>query len=207
MGSTRPGSCAGTFGILNDGFDPTRRTSIFAYGSSSDRVIVGDWDCDGVDTPGDRAGQLVVPERRLRSHRASHVLRVRQVDGSDRGRGLERRRLGSTPGVVRGNVWYLNHGLDSSAEQIFTFGVVDRPADRWRLGRRRRRRSSPGSVEQNFWFLNLRSNLRSPRSSSRTARATDRPVAGDWDGEILHKPLLGLLNRPLLRDVPISETT
>ena len=57
-----------------------------------------------------------------------------------------------TPGLVRGNVWYLNDGFDGTAERAFTFG---RSTDTFVVGDWDGNATyTPGIVRENLWYLN-----------------------------------------------------
>jgi SpoIID/LytB domain protein len=99
---------------------------VFSYGRAGDRVVVGDWDGNGTDTPGvvrgntwylsndfDGVGEVVFSYGRAGD---------RVVVGDWDGNGTD------TPGVVRGNTWYLSNDFDGVGEVVVAYGLpTDRP--------------------------------------------------------------------------------
>ncbi len=85
-----------------------------------------------------------------------------------------------TPGVVRGNQWYLSNDFDPEAEVAFAFGrSTDRPiVGDWDGDGT----DTPGLVRDNTWHIN---NAFDPNADKSFVygRSTDLPVAGDWNGD------------------------
>jgi SpoIID/LytB domain protein len=150
---------------------------VSSFGSSGDLPVVGDWDGDGIDTPGVVKGNVWYLNDGLDPN-AEHVFAYgssgdKPVVGDWNGDGID------TPGVVKGNVWYLNEGLDPNAEHVFAFGssgdvpmVGDWNGDGI---------DTPGVVKGNVWYLNEGLD---PNAEHVFAYGSvgDKPVVGDWNG-------------------------
>ena len=92
----------------------------FIYGNSNHIPIVGDWNNDGIDTPGvvignqwhlnngfDGSADLIFGYGSVGD---VPIVGDWDNDGDD------------TPGVIKGNVWYLNNGTDPNADIVFGYG-------------------------------------------------------------------------------------
>ena len=90
--------------------------------------------------------------------------------------------FGFTPGIVRGNVWYLNNDFDNDHDQApFAFGrSTDVPvAGDWDGTDG----MSPGLVRGNLWFLSDAFDGGQDHPTFAFGRPTDIPVVGDWNGD------------------------
>ncbi|MGH2795970.1 MAG: SpoIID/LytB domain-containing protein, partial [Actinomycetota bacterium] len=124
----------------------------FAYGKSSDRPVVGDWDGDGTQTPGLVRGNIWYLNNGFDGF--SEVPPFAYGNPTDRvlvgdwnGDGVD------TPAVIRGNLWYVNNGFDGSHDvPRFAFGSsTDIPiAGDWDGDGK----DTPGLVRANRWYLN-----------------------------------------------------
>ena len=86
----------------------------------------------------------------------------------------------TTPGIVRGNKWFLNNGFDANADVVFNYGS---PSDKLVVGDwDGDGDDTPGIVRGNTWFLN---NDLDPFADEvfNYGSSTDRPIVGDWDGD------------------------
>lgn len=94
----------------------------FAYGTSTDYPVMGDWNGDGVDTPGVVRGNSWylsntyngTVDRSFTYGTAGDVA----VVGDWNGDGID------TPGVVRGNMWYLSNIFGGTGDYIFPYGYL-----------------------------------------------------------------------------------
>ncbi|MEX2555036.1 MAG: S8 family serine peptidase [Actinomycetota bacterium] len=93
----------------------------------------------------------------------------------------------STPGVIRGNVWYLNNGFDATGNvPTFAYGS---PSDRVVVGDWDGDGvESPGVVRGNVWYLNDDFDATGNVPTFAFGRSTDRVVVGDWDGDGVDSP-------------------
>ena len=86
--------------------------------------------------------------------------------------------IGYTPGIVRGNIWFLNSDYDPFHDITFAFGrATDFPVvgDWDKDGD-----FTPGVVRGNVWYLNNGFDDQAEIAFA-FGRATDFPVVGDWD--------------------------
>ena len=90
--------------------------------------------------------------------------------------------FGFTPGVLKGNKWFLNNGFDSSNDiPAFGYGgAADFPlvGDWDKDGI-----FTPGVRKGNVWFLNNDFDSSNDIPAFAYGSASDFPVAGDWDGD------------------------
>ena len=112
----------------------------FSYGAPSDVKVLGDWNRDGIDTPG----------------------------------------------IVRGNQWYLSNDFNNSTEIQFTFGRAgDRPVvGDWN----RDGYDTPGVVRGNQWLLNNGFDGQHDVPAFSFGTQGDRIVVGDWDDDDIDEP-------------------
>lgn len=84
----------------------------------------------------------------------------------------------STPGVVRGNIWYLDFGFDGHTDHAFSFGRSTdvKIAGDWDGNGS----DTAGLVRGNIWYLDNGNDGHADRSFS-FGRASDKKVVGDWD--------------------------
>jgi hypothetical protein len=153
-------------------------TSHFDFGLATDKPVMGDWNRDGLATPGSyRAGVWY-----LRDVNGNGVTKVVHfgiagdvpVVGDWNGDGRD------TIGVFRNGVWYQRdaNGRGPSA-RIFRFGLAgDVPvAGDWNGDGK----DSVGVFRNGVFYLRD-ANSSGPARSFRFGLAGDKPVAADWDG-------------------------
>jgi hypothetical protein len=90
-----------------------------------------------------------------------------------------------TPAIVRGNIWYLNYGLDTAADVTLAFGKSSdrKVAGDWDGDGV----FTPGIVRGNLWFLT--NDLDGDGEIIvNYGKSTDIPVAGDWNGDGVWTP-------------------
>lgn len=141
--------------------------------------VVGDWDGDGIETPGTVLGNVWHLHNDF-DGKPDVVFAYgqptdRPIAGDWDGDG------DATPGVVRGNAWFINNGTDPWADVAFAYGwASDKPvAGDWDGDGD----DTPGLVRGNTWFLNDNFDQWADGSVFGYGSATDVPVAGDWDGD------------------------
>jgi hypothetical protein len=152
--------------------------SSFAFGRSTDRPIVGDWDGDGDHEPGVVRGNVWYLADEAPPTVAHSFAFGRSTDtpivGNWDGQG------GDELGVVRGNVWYLAEDVPPTVVNSFAFG---RSTDTPIVGNWNGQGGDEiGVVRGNVWYL---TNDVPPTSSFSFAfgRSTDTPITGDFDGD------------------------
>jgi peptidoglycan/xylan/chitin deacetylase (PgdA/CDA1 family) len=152
----------------------------FAWGRSTDVQLMGDWNGNGVATPGVfRAGRWYLRNRLASGAtdisfsygRAGDVPVVGDWNGDGR----------TTVGVVRGTSWHLrNSTTGGSANLTFTFGRRgDVPVTGDWNGNGR---TGIGVVRANRWELRNSLSAGSPQTAFTYGRSGDLPVTGDWNG-------------------------
>jgi len=150
---------------------------IVPFGAPGDVPLWGDWDGDGVATPGVRRGA----EFLLSNSPTGDAPLVRFVFGSTTDVGLAGDWDGdgiTTIGVFRSGTWYLrNTNSGGSAQTTISFGRagdVPVPGD-WNGDGS----TTPAVYRGGTWYL------LGPDGATSFAygAATDRPVAGDWNGD------------------------
>jgi len=174
-----PGIVRGNKWFLNDQYDPFADTS-FSYGSSGDKVVVGDWNGDGTFTPGIVRGNKWFLNNDTDANADlvfSYGLSTdRPVVGDWDGNGTW------TPGVVRGNKWFLNNGFGPNADPalVFNYGAS---SDRIVVGDwDGDGEYTPGIVRGNVWHLNDDTDPFADETFA-FGRSTDKLIVGDWDGD------------------------
>lgn len=143
--------------------------------------LFGDWDGDGVKTPGWWRGGVVTIRLTNTSGGAQHRFRYGRpgdvpVVGDWNGDGRD------TVGLFRGRRWLLRNRMSSGPPQrAFRFGragdwpvVGDWNADG---------RDGIGVVRGTRWLVRQRSSGGAAELDFRYGRITDWPVVGDWDGD------------------------
>lgn len=93
----------------------------------------------------------------------------------------------TTPGVVRGNVWFLNNALDATGDvPAFAYG---NPSDRLVVGDWDGDGiDSPGVVRGNVWYLNNDFDATGDVPVFAYGNPSDRVVVGDWNGDGVDSP-------------------
>jgi hypothetical protein len=160
----------------------------FTYGSPGDLPIVGDWDGDGIATPGIVRGNTFY----LRNSNTSGVADIQfsygdpgdtvivgdwDGDGKD---GI---------GVVRGNTFYLRNSLTSgNADAVFSYGDLGDKVivGKWQAGQTA---DSVGVVRGNTFYL------RNPATGVADIVFTygnpgDTVIVADWDGDGIDTPCI-----------------
>jgi hypothetical protein len=153
------------------------------YGNGTDIPVMGDWNGDGIDTPGVIRGDHWYLSNTFNAtvdySFAYGIAGDKIVVGDWDGNGTD------TPGVVRGHTWYLSNSFGGNGDYIFGYGNdtdlaivgdwdgngTDTPAvirgDEWWLSN-----DFAGNVS-NFFKYGI---------------AGDKFVAGDWDGDGVDSP-------------------
>jgi subtilisin len=179
---TTPGIVRGTKWFLTNGFDANADV-VFNYGTSTDKIVVGDWNGDGIDSPGIVRGNTWYLNNGLDPN-ADVVFNYgsstdRPIVGDWDGDGEDE------PGIVRGNTWFLNDELDPNADHVFQYGSsTDKiVAGDWNDDGT----DSPGIVRGNQWFVN---NGFDPNADDVFffGATTDVPIVGDWFGDGQDRP-------------------
>jgi hypothetical protein len=169
---------------LSNDFDASVKHA-FGFQNCCATPIVGDWDGDGVDSP----GVNVSGSRWLLSDGYDNVVDYdftfglagdRPVVGDWNGDGID------TIGVVRGSTWYLRNSLTSGTADIaFGFG---NPTDKVVAGDWDGNGiDTPGVVRDSVWWLS-NDHAGTVWRSFGFGFVTDVPVAGDWDGNGADSP-------------------
>jgi hypothetical protein len=115
----------GKFYYLNDSWAAGEANRVFAYGASTDTVLVGDWDGNRTDTLAVRRDRTYYFNNRLAAGEASTVMTYGKSDdvalvGDWDGDGKD------TIAVRRGNVYYFSNRLaNGEASTVITYGRVD----------------------------------------------------------------------------------
>jgi len=152
----------------------------FAFGRSGDVQVMGDWNGDGVATPGVfRDGRWYLRNRLASGAtsmaftfgRAGDLPVVGDWDGDGR----------AGVGVVRGNRWLLRNALSAgAANHDFVYGQIgDVPVTGDWDGNGR---TSAGVVRGNRWLLRNAHSAGGAAYDFTFGRTGDVPVTGDWDG-------------------------
>ena len=179
-----PGIVRGTKWFLNNQYDPFADET-FTYGSTGDKVVVGDWNNDGIFTAGIVRGNRWFLNNDTDGNAEAVFLYGSSTDkpvvGDWDGDGFW------TVGVVRGNHWLLNNQNDSSNADIsLRFGLAtDRPVvGDWNGDDH----YTAGVVRGNVWYLNNDPTDPFTHETFAFGRSTDKPVVGDWDGDGFSTP-------------------
>jgi peptidoglycan/xylan/chitin deacetylase (PgdA/CDA1 family) len=155
-------------------------TFVDLYGRTADRPVVGDWDGDGIDTPGVVRGATWYLRNSNTSGPADITLRWgfaydRPVVGDWDGDGED------TPGVVRGGTWYLRNTNDpaDAGRRTVTFGTSSYTAvaGDWN----RDGIDTPGVVSGGAWHLRSTNETTSGKTVLTFGTSSYRPVVGDWN--------------------------
>jgi hypothetical protein len=150
-----------------------------AYGSASDTALFGDWDGDGVDTPGIKRGNTYY----LRNSNTSGVADISFVFGDSTdtpvvgdwdGNGTE------TIGIRRGNTYYLrNSNTSGVADVSFVYGG---PADSPIVGDWDGDGTDTIGIKRgNFYYLRNSNTSGVADIAFQFGADTDAAVVGDWN--------------------------
>jgi hypothetical protein len=140
--------------------------------------VAGDWDGDGVDTPGTVIGNKWILHNDFDGTPDVVFLygqpTDRPVAGDWDGDGR------ASPGIVRGNIWYLNNGTDPIHDISFAYGW---PTDRSIAGDwNGDGKDTGGIIRGNVWYLNDNFDAAHDGAVFGYGATTDFALAGDWDG-------------------------
>lgn len=157
--------------------------NVFSLGLPGDVPLVGDWNGDGIDTPGIfRGGHWHLSDDH--NDTAERVFSFGlpgdiPLAGDWNGDGRD------TPAVFRGGQWHLNNGFDGAADDTIHFGVAgDLPlVGDWNGDRH----DTPAIVRGGIWHLN---NGYDSTADDFLAYGlpNDLPVPGDWNGDGVDTP-------------------
>ena len=152
---------------------------ILNYGLDGDIPVVGDWNGDGIDTPGVFRGSIWYMSNTL-SATFDIILEYglaaeRPVAGDWNGDGTD------TPGVYRNGMWYFSNNFTGATHIVLNYGLSgDIPlAGDWN----RDGIDTPGVNRGNMWYL---SNSFGPSSGDIIfdyGLSGDFPIVGDWNGD------------------------
>ncbi|MEJ5946431.1 hypothetical protein WDZ17_14130 [Pseudokineococcus basanitobsidens] len=177
--------------------DNRRARTSFPFGTSADEHFSGDWDGDGVDTPGQRQGTTIYIAR---DERGTDVVTFRYgwadsdlVVGDWDGDGRD------SIGIASGNGWYLRNSLSSgTADLTYSYGfagstkvVGDWDGDGV---------DTPGVVAGNRWFLRNRHAGGAADLTFGYGPSRGDKLVGDWDGDGRDTPGVRAGNTWLLRN-------
>jgi peptidoglycan/xylan/chitin deacetylase (PgdA/CDA1 family) len=154
---------------------------VFRYGRAGDLPVMGDWNGDGVTTPGVVRGRTWYLRNSRSAGVADIVFRYGRIGdvpvvGDWNGDGVD------TAGVVRGTTWMLrNSNTVGAADVTFPYG---RTGDVPVVGDWNRNGvSTPGVVRGATWYLRNRLSGGAADVTFAYGRAGDVPVTGDWNGD------------------------
>ena len=179
-----PGIVRGNRWFLNNGFDGNADV-VFSYGTSTDKIVVGDWNGDGIDSPGIIRGNVWYLNDGLDPNAdvvfAYGSASDRPIVGDWDGDGRDE------PGIVRGNTWFLNDELDPFANHVFQYGSSTDKIVAGNWDGDEDGTDGPGIVRGNQWFVNNGFDPNADMVFSFGA-TTDVPIVGDWVGDGMDRP-------------------
>jgi len=162
----------------------------FNFGVSTDFPLMGDWNGNGVDSPGIVRSNQWQLDNGFGTSPDAIFLYGNATDsflaGDWNGDGTD------TPGVVRGNIWYLRNQNSAGPNDVPSFGY-GQATDRFIVGDwDGNGTETPGVVRGNTWYLR-NSNSAGPHDVSFGYGAADPnpsldqptddlPLTGNWDG-------------------------
>jgi peptidoglycan/xylan/chitin deacetylase (PgdA/CDA1 family) len=166
--------------IVRDRTWTVRGGPTFAYGRSGDVQVMGDWNGNGIATPGVFRNGRWYLRNQLASGAADLTFTFGRrgdvpIVGDWNGNGR------TTVGVVRGTTWQLRNSNSEGAPNVtFTYGRRgDVPVTGDWNGNGR---TGIGVVRGNQWLLRNTLSGGSAQVSFAYVRVGDRPVTGDWNG-------------------------
>jgi len=155
----------------------------FVYGNPTDRPVMGDWNGDGIDTPGVVRGDHWYLSNTFNAtvdySFAYGIAGDKLVVGDWNGDGTD------TPGVVRGHYWFLSNSFGGTGDYIFGYGNDSDLAivGDWDGNGT----DTPAVIRGDEWWL---SNDFSGGVATffKYGIAGDKFIAGDWDADGVDSP-------------------
>jgi hypothetical protein len=155
----------------------------FVFGNTTDQPVMGDWNGDGIDTPGVVRGDHWYLSNTFNAtvdySFAFGIAGDKLVVGDWNGDGID------TPGVVRGHYWFLSNSFGGNGDYIFGYGndtdlaiVGDWDGNGT---------DTPAVIRGDEWWLSndLQGNA---HVSFKFGIAGDKFIAGDWNGDGVDSP-------------------
>ncbi len=185
-GATTVGVRRGTDMLLTDSRSGGEATIQYAFGLPDDRILVGDWNGDGVDTAGVQRGRVFIlsnsregagPFTQVTYGLATDTPVVGDWDGNGT----------DTIGVRRGNAYYLRNANTSGPAHVsFGYGTAsDTPV----VGDWDGNGTDTPGIRRGSTFHLRNANTSGPAQLSFSyGLASDVPVVGDWDGNRTDTP-------------------
>lgn len=171
----------GTTWALRSSQTTGRADTTFTYAPASGIPVMGDWDGDGIRTPGVFAGGVWYLRNSDTSGDAESVFSYGDagdvpIVGDWNGDGHE------TVGVVRGTTWYLrNSNSHGAADVTFVYGDIgDVPVTGDWDGNGT---ATPGVFRNGMWYLRNSNSYGVGDVAFAYGNPGDTPIAGDWDGD------------------------
>ena len=151
------------------------------FGDPGDQPVCGDWDGDGIDTPGIYRNGVFFIRNSLTSGPADLVIGYgspgdKPVVGDWDGDGKD------TIGIFRGGAFFLRNSLTTGVADV-TFSYAD-PTDKPFVGDwNGDGKDTIGVFRSGMWFLRDTNTTGMADQSFAYGLPDDQPVAGDWDGD------------------------
>ena len=151
------------------------------FGDPGDQPVCGDWDGDGIDTPGIYRNGVFFVRNSLTSGPADVVIGYgdpgdQPVVGDWDGDGKD------TIGIFRGGSFYLRNSLSTGVADV-TFSYAD-PWDKPFVGDwDGDGKDTIGVFRSGVWFLRDTNTTGKADQTFAYGLPDDQPVAGDWDGD------------------------
>lgn len=149
-------------------------------------ALAGDWNGDGVDTPGRVVGSTFLLATSSSKNPSFTIAKLgngsgRPVVGDWNGDGID------TIGVVQGDVWFLSNSNSApKADLTVKFAVGSRTpvVGDWNGDGI----DTPGVVNGSSWSIRNTNTSGGPDATFTFGSATSQPVVGDWDGDGTDSP-------------------